>query len=140
MDIYLRKIWNIIKNFANFALVGIVLRNIVSNLVGKKGMDIKNLITKTLIAGVLIQASRFLVGALVDVSTIATSAVGAFPASFLKTDIKLQNNIQNSLIKTPKNIVIDMENINERIETVSTDNTINESARNEILPTYNSVS
>jgi hypothetical protein len=128
------------KNFANFTLVGIVLRNIVSNLVGKKGMDIKDLITKTLIAGVLIQASWFLVGALVDVSTIATSAVGAFPASFLKTDAKLQKNIQDSLKETPKNIVIDMENINEQIETVSTDNTINESARNDVLPTYNSVS
>jgi len=140
MDIYLRKIWNIMKNFANFTLAGIVLRNIVSNLVGKKGMDIKDLITKTLIAGVLIQASWFLVGALVDVSTIATSAVGAFPASFLKTDAKLQKNIQDSLKETPKNIVIDMENINEQIETVSTDNTINESARNDVLPTYNSVS
>lgn len=34
------------------------------------------IIKKTLIAGILIQASRFLMAALVDVSTVATYAVG----------------------------------------------------------------
>lgn len=41
-------------------------------------------IKKTLIAGVLIQASRFLMAALIDVSTIATYAVGGMPLSVLK--------------------------------------------------------
>jgi len=50
MDIYLRKIWNIMKNFANFALIGIVLYNIIKSLVGKEKMDIKDIIVKTLIA------------------------------------------------------------------------------------------
>lgn len=61
MDIYLRRIWNIMKNFANFGLVAIVLRSIVKNLIGKEKMDVKKIITKTLIAGILIQASWFLV-------------------------------------------------------------------------------
>lgn len=42
------------------------------------------IIKKTLIAGVLIQASRFLMAALVDISTIATYAVGGLPLSVLK--------------------------------------------------------
>lgn len=49
------------KNFANFGLVAIVLRSIVKNLIGKEKMDVKKIITKTLIAGILIQASWFLV-------------------------------------------------------------------------------
>jgi len=61
MDIYLWKIWNIMKNFANFTLVAIVIGSIISNLVGKKEMNIKDIIIKTLVAGILIQASRFLV-------------------------------------------------------------------------------
>jgi hypothetical protein len=86
MDVYLRKLRNIMKNFANFALVGIVLRSILQNMIssGKKSINIPDIIKKTLIAGVLIQASRFLVGALVDVSTVAVSAIASFPATFIK--------------------------------------------------------
>ena len=61
MDIYLWKIRNIMKNFANFALAGIVLFNVIKNLVGKEKTSLKDIITKTLIAGILIQASWFLV-------------------------------------------------------------------------------
>jgi hypothetical protein len=42
------------------------------------------IIKTTLIAGVLIQASWFLMAALVDVSTIATYAVGGLPLNVLK--------------------------------------------------------
>lgn len=42
------------------------------------------IIKKTLIAGILIQASRFLMAALVDVSTVATYAVGWLPLNVLK--------------------------------------------------------
>ena len=50
-----------------------------------------DIIKKTLIAGILIQASWFLMAALVDVSTIATYAVGGLPLSVLKnTDIGKQ--------------------------------------------------
>lgn len=138
MDIYLRKIWNIMKNFANFALVGIVLWNIISNLIGKKGMDLKDIITKTLIAGILIQASWFIVGALVDLSTIATAAVGSFPSTFLQGDANLKNHIQTSLSKTPKKYKITADSL-KTIENISNE-TVDISSRNEILPTYNSVS
>lgn len=49
------------------------------------------IIKKTLIAGILIQASRFLMAALVDISTVATYAVGGLPLTVLKnTDIGTQ--------------------------------------------------
>lgn len=50
-----------------------------------------DIIKKTLIAGILIQASRFLMAALIDISTIATYAVWWLPLSVLKdTDIGKQ--------------------------------------------------
>ena len=138
MDIYLWKIWNIMKNFANFALLGIVLFNIIKNLTGKDKMNIKDIITKTLIAGILIQASRFMVGALVDISTVAVSAVGAFPSTFLNNNVDLQNYIKNQIQTTPTKYVLDMDGKNKWTATnttpASTEN------RNEILPTYDSVS
>jgi len=138
MDIYLWKIWNIMKNFANFTLVAIVIGSIISNLVGKKEMNIKDIIIKTLVAGILIQASRFLVWAVVDISTIAVSAVGAFPSSFLKSDIALQTNIKDSLKKTPTRYLIDINT--GSIQPIDTTYVDRSDTWDEILPTYNSVS
>jgi len=100
-------------------------------------MNIKELITKTLLAGILIQASRFLVAALVDVSTIAVSAVGSFPSSFLRTDSALQTQMNTSLTTTPKRFLIDIgsESTMKAIDTGAVN-----SDWEEILPTYNSVS
>ncbi len=142
MDIYLRKIWNIMKNFANFGLIAIILYKILSGLIGKKSMDMKSIITKTLIAGVLIQASRFLVWAVVDLSTIATAAIGSFPSQFLNSDTVLNESIQNSLKKTPRKYTIDLKSPGLK-SMFTTDTSSNEQAatnREDILPTYNSIS
>jgi len=63
-----------------------------------------DIIKKTLIAGILIQASRFLMAALVDVSTIATYAIGGLPLSVLKnTDIGKEKILMvNSVIDLDK--------------------------------------
>jgi len=82
LDLPLWKFWNIMKNFANFTMGFLVLVAILKGFFTKEGMgtlkDGKSplgLIKKTLIAGVLIQASRFLLAATIDVSTVATYAV-----------------------------------------------------------------
>ncbi len=136
MDIYLRKIRNIIKNFANFALVGIMIASILGNLVGKKTMDVKDIITKTLIAGILIQASWFLMWAAIDLSTIAVSAVGSFPSSFLSSDTTLNNHITTSLTATPTRYVVD----EDWLSPINNDVTNRSDNLESILPTYNSIS
>lgn len=89
LDASLWALWNIMKNFANFALWFFVLfaivRNIVSSPSSKDAGERKpiKVIQKTLIAGVLIQSSWFLMWALVDLSTIMTSAIGSFPSQFI---------------------------------------------------------
>jgi|GEM_PF-1085393 len=44
------------------------------------------MISKLLIAGIGIQASRFLMGALVDLSTVATVGIGGLPLQLLKQE------------------------------------------------------
>ena len=85
LDAPLFLIWNIIKNIANFILWFMVLFEILKNFFttweqGKKAFDV---IKKALIAGVLIQASWFLMGAIIDISTIATYSIGGMPIAIL---------------------------------------------------------
>ena len=91
LDAPLWKFWNMMKNFANFTLWFMVLfaiiKSIVTNTWAWSAKDQKSplgIIKTTLIAGILIQASRFIVAALVDVSTIATYAIGGLPLNVLK--------------------------------------------------------
>ena len=97
LDVYLWKIRNIMKNFANFALVGILLGSIIKSLVGKGDLKIKKLLTQTLVAGVLIQASWFLMWALLDISTVAVSAVGSFPQSFIGSDTAIHSQLTQEI-------------------------------------------
>lgn len=82
LDVYLWKLRNICKNFANFWLLAFLLRWIIEFVRGKS-QSIQTLITQTLIAWILIQASWFLFAAVIDVSTILTAAVATFPSNFI---------------------------------------------------------
>lgn len=102
LDASLWTLWNIIKNFANFALWFIVLFAILKNIISPfskwsdKWKPI-SVIKNTLIAGILIQSSWFLMWAVVDLSTIMTSAIGSFPAQFIASDQEFQWDMQKSL-------------------------------------------
>ena len=93
LDKYLRAIRNVMKNFANFGLAAMILYSIIRYVVDKKwgGDDPKKIVIKALVAGVLIQVSWFAVGALVDLSTVATSAIAAFPAKFIGNNAMITN-------------------------------------------------
>jgi hypothetical protein len=53
-------------------------------LIGKSdAKEMAKLIKNTLIAGVLIQSSRFLTATAVDISTIATYGIGGLPLSIV---------------------------------------------------------
>lgn len=143
MDIYLWKIRNIIKNFANFALTWLVLYSIIKGIIGKEALDVKKVITKTLIAGILIQASWFLMGAVVDISTVATASIWAFPMSFFKNDLKLQTAINNGIdgFKVQR-LFVDFyaTGVNDMISVKKEELAINNANREDILPNQNSVS
>lgn len=86
LDIYLWKLRNIMKNFANFTLVALVLVEIVKIAIGKSNEWVSKVFTNTLIAAVLIQASWFVMWAVIDISNVTVSAVWSFPSVFMKND------------------------------------------------------
>lgn len=97
LDVPLWSLWNVMKNIANFALWFFVLFAILKNMVMGIGnsWDKKwtpfEVIKNTLIAGILIQMSRFLVAAIIDVSTILTYAVWGLPITVLKSNVQYSN-------------------------------------------------
>ena len=78
LDKVLYYLWNISRTFANFLIVGLLLYNIVTDFTKEKelnsstvGKHIMNMVGGV----ILINASRFILGAMVDMSTILTTAV-----------------------------------------------------------------
>lgn len=120
--------WNVIKNMANFLLGCLVLYAILRNLLSSvwKLQNDKwwpvNVIKNTLIAGVLIQMSRFLVWIVLDVSTVCTVAIGSFPAQFLASNNEFQRNFSKDLDKIVKNkAIINYKDINNPVSVTSVD-------------------
>lgn len=99
LDVPLWKIRNIVRNFANLTLGLLFIVCVLLFAINPerktdgilKGISKpQDLIRKAVIAGVLIQASWFIMMVLVDVSTILTYTVGALPQSILpKVDQKV---------------------------------------------------
>jgi len=84
LDAALRQMWNISKNFANFALWFWILFYIFKYIFAfGDGTEVKDVLWKSLLAGVWIQMSWFLLGAIIDISTIATYALGWLPMTLI---------------------------------------------------------
>ncbi|MEI6426128.1 MAG: hypothetical protein WCO66_02125 [Candidatus Absconditabacteria bacterium] len=138
LDTYLWQMRNISKNFANFGLLGFLLYEISKSL-GKGSAGIQKTIGKVIIAGIGIQMSWFLVGAIIDVSTIATTAVASFPASFLGDtdagrymDTRIENTVKRGMV------VLDKEGIS-KIGEITKDNQTTAQTKNQFMPKYDSV-
>ena len=129
LDRALWQLWNLVKNFANFTLWFVLVFTIVRNLFawsfGDSKYDpikgAKDTIIHTLIAWVLVQMSRFLMAALLDLSTIATAAVWALPSQFMASSTSFQNNMK-TLITTwsTKKLVIDFSTNGNIVDAIST--------------------
>ena len=88
-DAVLWQLWNIMKNLANFALWFLFVYKIFEYLLKwQKSWEMKKLLVSSLIAWVWIQASWFIMAALIDVSTILTYWVWWLPINILKENSK----------------------------------------------------
>ncbi len=140
LDNYLWQMWNISKNFANFGLLWLLLYKIFGFITGKE-KDVKNIIGKAVIAGILIQMSWFLVWAVADLSAIATTALGSFPSSILSsTDAgsKMDNMIETNIRKWVITIGADSKPSRDTIN-VSNDQKSTADIKNLLMPKYDSV-
>ena len=95
-DAVLWQLWNFVKNLANFALWFFFLYKIFKYLINNKE-NIKETLIWALVAWVWIQASWFIMAALIDVSTILAYGVWWLPISVLgesyKDDIDEKNSV-----------------------------------------------
>lgn len=83
-DIVLWNLWNVIKNFANYWLGFLFIFYLFKYLITQdKNKNPKWLIIRSLIAGVWIQASWFLMSVLIDISTIMIYGIWGLPLSVL---------------------------------------------------------
>ena len=128
LDMILWQLWNMMKNFANFTLWVLLIFTIVKNLFkwscGGSGDDpmqgaVKT-IKSTLIAWVLIQMSRFLMAAVLDLSTIATAAVWALPSQFMASSTSFQNDMRGLLSNANTKLEIDLSTDWDIVDVVRT--------------------
>lgn len=100
-DVSLWKIWQISRSFCNYALAVIFLYNILKYILNPDWdvKSVKTIITQILWASVLIQASWFIMMALVDLSTIWLATVSSFPSQVISSSESIKNNMITSLKK-----------------------------------------
>ena len=100
IDALLWQYRNIVKNMANFCLWFYLLYVIFDGLIwqykwnGKIAENLKSALLWVLIAWVWIQASWFLTGLIIDLSTVTISAVWAFPSQIISQN----KNVEESII------------------------------------------
>lgn len=116
IDVLMRNYRNVVKNLANFCLwfyfIFIIFKYLIKWQIQNK---IKNILLWILIAWVWIQASRFLVAATIDVSTILTSAVWALPSQIISQSEDISKATKQNIVKALMN---DGDDINASIDNI----------------------
>lgn len=99
LDGFLWKIWQISRNIANFAIWFYFLYTILKFLLfpSEKDKNPKEIIKNSLIAGVLIQASWFIVMVIVDISSILFATASSLPSQVVANNSYLQKSLEASL-------------------------------------------
>jgi hypothetical protein len=85
LDVTLFRFWELMRTFTMFAVGFIFIGTILYAFVNPNEAQtkIKDVVVKSLIATIAINMSRFLVAAMVDLSTIGVVAIGALPLNIM---------------------------------------------------------
>lgn len=111
MDKVLYMLWNISRTFSNFLAAGLILYSIITGItsweIDKNALMKK--IMKIALGIIIANMSRFIVWAIVDISTIVTTTVSALPGTYFNADIVSKNTILSAIGKNElqKRIVFD---------------------------------
>lgn len=111
MDKYLWILWNFMKNMANFTVWFIFIFVVLKSFFDFKEdatSVIKKFLPKILVSSVLIQASWFILAALIDLSVIMVVAVASFPQQFINQNEWVKNHVERLTEITPKVCTFDM--------------------------------
>jgi hypothetical protein len=109
LDKSLFTMWNYMKNFANFTLWFLLVYKIAASLFTKDAFAIKKELPNFLIASILLNMSWFLMGTLIDISNVATAAIGSFPQAMI-SDQTLQTTGMEALnVSIPDKICVNLD-------------------------------
>ncbi len=98
LDALMWKFWNVVKNIANFWLWFYFVYKVFEKIIKREiEKDFKNILLRLLIAWVGIQASWFLVAAIIDISTVTLTAVGSFPAQVISNSQYMEKTYKQNL-------------------------------------------
>jgi len=102
LDVFLWKMWQMSRTFANFALGFMFLISIFRYILfsSKQWNTPIKTIKEILLASVFVQLSWFLVMIVIDLSTIAISAVASFPAQIIDSSESVQKPLIDELGKS----------------------------------------
>lgn len=100
LDKTLFTMWNYMKNIANFVLWFLLVVWVLKSIFGKNAFELKKELPKYLLASIVINMSWFLMGALIDVANVATSAVWGFPQALIGESSMNDSSIPNTNVTT----------------------------------------
>ncbi len=110
LDKQLFKLRNFSKNIANFTIAFIFIATVFKYIFWKS-QNPKEIVKKIFYliwAWILIQASRFIVWATLDLSTILSASIWSFPNIIIEKDIWIQETLENEKIRIPKTQVLNL--------------------------------
>lgn len=104
---------NYMKNIANFVLWFMLVIKIAQSLFDKNEFKLKKELPNFLLASVLVNMSWFIMGALIDMSNVATAAVGSFPQSFISENPLVDKDIAMDTVKIPSTINVSFDDMSK---------------------------
>lgn len=137
MSNFMWRVWTIMRQLANYAVGILFLYHIFKTIVSGKGIsELKNVLFSVLKASILINISRFAIASMIDLSVVATAAVGSMPAQVLNTQ-------WNGIAKTfyvPSKFTIKRDSSTSYGYDFLTGDTLKEFKLEDILPQADNVS
>lgn len=111
------KFWQIIRTFANYTIWLYFVWSILAAFFGNKLENVfSGLIKNVAIAWIIVNMSWWILAALIDLSTVATFALGALPLHALKDDTVFQKNVYFLKTHTNLNLTIPTEKNADKLE------------------------
>lgn len=135
--------WGLMRDIANFSLFGILLYQIIKAMISGAAAKFKNIIKNVLIAGVAIQASWFLTGALLDFSTVLVASFGTLPSQVISSNKSLQKDFSTTmqdLLKKKTTLYVDSMDTNNKYTKKDINEDEVKNMLDTITPTHNSLS
>lgn len=118
LDKYLFQAWNIVRIIANMLLAVMLFKIWYDVLRTGSAKELSNKIIRTIVAGILINLSWFLLGLIVDLSTVMTVSVSSIWNNIINASPSLKWNMERQYICIPKTYTVNYKQNNSSVESI----------------------